>query len=481
MNAISLINKFHLTQHLNIYRVIVGIGFIIAMVLVLATPLQLPDPDDWAYYHAVRNFSEGHFTVDNYTQYQQAQETIQQGGVLLQYLPIGPDKWALEKAPGVVFYLIPFYKIGIPRWGNVLLALGMVIVTFVLLKRLRDERAAMIGSLLMLFTPISLVMLNRIYMDTYASLAFLVMGGGLYIYYRLERNNLTPVKGGTVLFLAFFFTGWSVFVRYTNLPIAVILALHLVVTRFIAWRKGQETGIKSEILPLVLGIGLPVLALLLYDYFVFGSPLRYSYSYSPYPIKFAFQYIGQTFNGESIPLQILQFNLQAAARNWLIGFPLLIIGIPGFIVVLYQKFADFFKRSQPEGKWSSLRSELPWDILLVLIGWFVTVFFLYLTYEWTAGIQKGGGFVIFDRFLLPGLFPIAVICALVMARFPWKVLIPVMVILMAFGAILYTQWALDLHILPDWLTERTLESRWPGYIFPPWSTPEGGFEFPWGR
>ncbi len=163
---IASINKLHWRQYLTLNKIIVGIGFIIATVLVLTTPLQKPDPDDWAYYYAVRNFSQGHFTVNNQTQLQQATETVKQGGALLQYLPLEYNKWALEKAPGVVFYLIPFYKMGIPRWGNVLLALGMVIVTFVVLKRLRDERAAMIGSLLMLFTPISLVMLNRVYMDT---------------------------------------------------------------------------------------------------------------------------------------------------------------------------------------------------------------------------------------------------------------------------------------------------------------------------
>jgi hypothetical protein len=466
MNAIWSIRKLRLKEHLNLYRFIVGISFVAATALILISPLQLPDPDDWAYYNATRNFSVGHFTVDNYEQYQQAQETAEQGGVLLQYLHIDHNKWALEKAPGVVFYLVPFYKMGIPRWGNVLLALGTVIVTFILLKRLRDERAAMIGSLLMLFTPISLVMFNRIYMDTYASLAFLVMGGGLYFYYHLERSKITPLKGGILLFLAFFFTGWSVIVRYTNLPIAVIIALHWAATRFIAWRKGQETKLKTEIIPLALGIGLPVLALLLYDYYIFGSPLKYSYSFSPYPIKFAFQYIGQNYNGESVPWLIFQYNLQAAARNWLIGFPLLIIGIPGFLVALYFKF---FKRSQPEGKWSSLRSELPWGILLVLIGWFIAVFFLYLTYEWTAGIQNGGGFVILDRFLLPGLFPVVVIGALIMARSPGKILIPVMLILVAGGVLIYAQWAWDLHILPGWLTARTLESRWPGYIFPPWS------------
>ncbi len=439
------------------------------MVLVLATPLQKPDPDDWAYYHAVRNFSQGHFTVDNRTQLEQARETMQAGGALLQYLPLDYNKWALEKAPGVVFYLVSFEKMGIPRYGNVLLALGMVIVTYLLLKRMRDERVAMIGSLLILFTPIGLVMLNRVYMDTYASLAFLVMGGGLYIYYHLEREKLTPVKGGILLFLAFFFTGWSVITRYTNLPIAVILALHLVITRLIAWRKGQRTGILPEIIPLALGIGLPATAILVYDYFIFGSPLKYSYSFSPYPIKFAFQYIGQEFSGESVPLQIIRYNLAGFSRNLLIGFPLMIIGIPGFVVVLYHKLAAFFHRDRPEGKWSSLRSDLPWNILLILIGWFISVFFLYPMYQWTAGIKGGGGFVIFDRFLLPGLFPVVLIGALVMARFPLVVLIPVMAILVAFAGVLYAQWALDLHILPDWLTARTLESRWPGYIFPPWT------------
>lgn len=76
----------------------------------------------------------------------------------------------------------------------------MVIVTFVLLKRLRDEKAAMIGSLLMLFTPISLVMSNRAYMDTFASLAFLAIGGGLYIYYHLEKGNLRPWTAGILPF-----------------------------------------------------------------------------------------------------------------------------------------------------------------------------------------------------------------------------------------------------------------------------------------
>ena len=146
--------------------------------------------------------------------------------------------------------------------------------------------------------------------------------------------------------------------------------------------------------------------------------------------------------------------------------------------MLYQKVAVLFRRRRSAEGRTGPGSELPWGVFFVLIGWFFFVFFLYMTYEWTAGLQKGGGFVIFDRFCLPGLFPVAIVGALIMARFPYRLLIPVMVIIVAFGAVLYAQWALDLHILPGWMTERTLESRWPGYIFPPWT--EAGVQFyPW--
>jgi hypothetical protein len=483
MNSLVSNLRRRAIPYITFSRIIVGIGFVIAMALVLAAPVQMPDPDDWAYYHGVHNFAQDQFTINNQTEYREAMETVRHGNILLQYLPIAYNKWALEKAPGYVFYLVPFQKIGLPRYGNVLLALGMVIVTFILLKRLRDEKTAMIGSLLLLFTPISLVMLNRAYMDTYASLAFLVIGGGLYLYYHLERSRCSPLKGGTLLFLAFFFTGWSVITRYTNLPVAVMLALHLLITRFIAWRRGQDFGVRSEVLPLLLGAGLPLLAIALYDYYVFGSPLTYGYKLTPFPIKFAFQYLGQVYAGESIPVQIVRYNLQGFGRNLFIGFPLLIIGIPGFMIVLFVKLAARFQTIRASEKWASLRVELPGDVLWLLMGWFVFVFFLYLTYEWTAGIQQGGGFVLLNRFLLPGLFPVVVICALILARFPYRALIPVMVVVVAFGSLLYAQWAWNLHILPAWLTVRTLESRWPGYVFAPWvkypPADSGGPMFPW--
>jgi hypothetical protein len=431
--------------------------------LALGIRVQMSDPDDWAYYYGVQNFAQGHLTVDSQTHSEQVSEAQRQGGQLIQYYDIGNNKWALEKAPGYVFYMIPFQLLGIPRFGNGLLALGMVLVTFILLKRLRDEKTAMIGSLLMLFAPMSMVMLNRSYMDTFASMSFLVTGGGLYIYYHLEKNKLSAIKSGILLFLACFFIGWSVLTRYTNLPVALVLLLHLVITRFVSWRRREKTNIRTETIAVLLGIGLPVAALILYNYVVFGSPLDYGYNYTRFPINFAFQYLGQVNqSGQSLPLQIILNNLKAAPRALLLGFPLLIIGIPGFLAVLFFKTKALFQGKTIIGKWSSLHNEISWDILLILTGWFVSVFFLYLTYEWTADFQGAGSFVTFDRFYLPGLFPVAVIGALILARFPNYLYIPVLLILAAFGSILYAQWALNLNILPAWLTNGGRGGRFPG-------------------
>jgi hypothetical protein len=250
--------------------------------------------------------------------------------------------------------------------------------------------------------------------------------------------------------------GWSVVCRYTNATVAVVLALHWLITWAIEWRKGEHPRIKKEILPVILGVGLPVLTLGLYNYFVFGSPFDNGYHYTRFDTSFAYQYFGQvTHYGDLTPLQIIINNLRKMPLAFLTGFPLLVIGFPAFCVVLYHKLAGFFHRKNVSGTWSSLRKEIPWDILLVLIGWFMGVFLLYLMYTWTAKADymgPGGSLISFDRFYLPGLFPIAVICALIIVRFPCMLYIPFTVLLVGFGSLVYVQWAWELNILPNWFS-----------------------------
>jgi hypothetical protein len=125
------------------------------------------------------------------------------------------------------------------------------------------------------------------------------------------------------------------------------------------------------------------------------------------------------------------------------GFPLLATGIPGFGMVLYRKFTASRQRGISSGSGQGLNTGLPRDILLVLVGWFISVFGLYLTYEFTAEyLGNGSSLIRFARFYLPGLFPVVIICALVMARLPRKLYIPLLAALVIVGAVIYTQYIL---------------------------------------
>jgi len=279
------------------------------------------------------------------------------------------------------------------------------------------------------------------------------MGGGLYLYYHLNILKLSPRMCKVILFLSCLLAGWSVVCRYTNVLVVALFALHYLVTRLILLRKREIKRITTEILPVLLGSGIPISTLLIYDYLVFGSPLDYGYHYSSLPIKFAFQYLGQVSqNGGSVPGQIILANLKYMPRHLLLGFPLLVIGIPAFLVVLLSRFMAIWKKGQTKVRWRRLNLELPWDITLILTGWFVFVFSLYLTYEWTATFRGLGAFITFDRFYLPGLFPIVVVCSIIMVRFPFKLYIPSKLIIVAFSLLLFTQTIMNHNILPNWIS-----------------------------
>jgi hypothetical protein len=270
-----------------------------------------------------------------------------------------------------------------------------------------------------------------------------VMGGGLYFLYFLEREKWRRVKGGAVLFTAFLLISWSVVTRQSNLLIAVIFALHYSIVRIIAFCKGDRSWLRPEIPAVILGVGLPMAALLLYNYFVFGSALDYGYKHTMFPVKFAYEYLGQVnAGGQSVPLKIISDNLKTVPLALLKGFPLLVIGVPALFAVLWQKFSR--QQSSPPGLWAGLRTELPWDTLLVLAGWFLSVFALYMMYEFTAEfLKESASFFRYARYYLPGLFPVAVVCALVIARLPRKFSLPLMVLVLASGVFFYLQVALN--------------------------------------
>ena len=55
-------------------------------------------------------------------------------------------------------------------------------------------------------------------------------------------------------------------------------------------------------------------------------------------------------------------------------------------------------------------------------------------------LGDGSSLVRFARFYLPGLFPVVIISALTIVRLPWKLYIPVLVIAVIIGSIIYTNY-----------------------------------------
>ena len=87
-------------------------------------------------------------------------------------------------------------------------------------------------------------------------------------------------------------------------------------------------------------------------------------------------------------------------------------------------------------------TEVPRPVAWLLIGWFVAVYGLYFLYEWTSTPQmRNMHYMVLDRFYLPGLFPLAVIAALVLARMPKKLALGGAAALVILGAGLFVTWA----------------------------------------
>ncbi len=413
------------------YRIIVVFGFVITIALVFIVPDRFKEPDDWAYRYATKNLSHGRLTVDNALHQQQVAEAQKQGGQLGQYVQIGPDKWAFEKTPGYAYFLAPFYLLGIPQLANILLAVALVLLTFILLKRLMGERAACIGSLLILFNPVSLAMLQREFMDSYASLALPGIGGGLYALFCLNKSVLKPRIAACMLFMSGLFLGMGVATRYTDAVIIAVFALHFLVIQIQTLRTGQCSSVLREGLMFGLGAAIPLGLLMAYQNSVFGAPFTYGYEYTKGNVKFAYDYLG-----EPRAWQIIGDNLKNMWRPLITGFPLLLAAVPGMILLFWQKVSAVvpaLRRYQGKTEMQTLSK----DITFLMAGWWGAIFGLYMMYEWTTNQRSSGPFIIVTRFYMPALLPLVVLAVYGIIRLPNKVVIGLMAVAMAVGAALF--------------------------------------------
>ena len=406
-----------------LYRGAALLAFIIAQIAVLSVPLKMQEPDDWAFRYAAQHFAHGQLTIEDSQFVLDSQEIWQHGGQLICFGKVPGNRWALTWAPGYAFYLTPFEAAGIPWLGASIISLGLAAVLYLLLRRLRDEKTALFGVIILLFTPLYLAMWQRVYMDTLAATALSGMGGGLYLYYWLSPQEGSRWRAVSLL-LAGFLLAASVAVRYTNISILLVFLIH-----FLFMTGRAAIGHKVFLRPLLFfgtGLVLPLAGLMAYQAVVFGSPLIYGGHYSQLPATFAWDYLGTP-----AAYNIVRSNVIQLWAPLLIGIPALFLSLPAMLVAGYGKIFT----GQIRG-WE----ELPGHAWWLLAGWFLAVFGLFLFYEWTAGLQTALiPFILATRFYLPALFPLALMAALALAHFPARIWGNILTALVVIGIVFFIQ------------------------------------------
>ncbi|MCL2140657.1 MAG: hypothetical protein FWH42_03120 [Dehalococcoidia bacterium] len=413
------------TSHLSrprLYRGLVAVGLLLSFLLALFMPQHIKEGRDWSVQYAVQNIASGNLTIDSDTFDKQNQEAIDNGGSLDWYQRIDTQRWGYIDAPGYVFFLLPFHFLHASFLGNCLLAIGMTIVIYLLLKQLKGELVACLGALLWLVSPVALAMFQRTYADTFAIASFIGIGGGLYIYYLLRREELGSKAKAVLLALAGLGIGWGVWASYANVWIAGLFISHFIYLQIRLRLIGRRSEVAWTPLWFFLGLFIPLTGLLLYQKAVFGSVFSYGFQYNTLPVSFNTIFIGQ--------------NIKQGLVAWLVGFPLL---IPGLAALVWELRFN----ANPSQKYFSN------EVLLLLGGWVTAVFVLYLTYEWTARADLFGmPFIIPARYVLPGLLPLLLLSVVWLDKISSKALVYISIPLLLWGVVFFAQSAVSYPEVP---------------------------------
>jgi hypothetical protein len=246
-----------------------------------------------------------------------------------------------------------------------------------------------------------------------------------------------------VLFLSGLLMSWSVVARYTNVLVVALFALHFGISRCCFFFKGRCMEAVKQTAPFLSGITVSMCALLVYNYAVFGSALDYGYRHSRFSINFVFTYFFEA-NPQSGFLfrEIIRGNLRNLPVSLLAGFPVLAVALPGMAYAAWRKARGVLKRlrNKPLKISGQHLPEIPFIVRALLISWFLAVYGLYFLYEWTSTpLMETQHFMTVVRFYHPGLFPLVIITALILAHAPKKPVILLITAFVIFGIVLFLQ------------------------------------------
>lgn len=426
--------------HLKWGTVVILLSIIIAFVWPYDhSRLRIPDP--WTYEVAAQNLSNRLFVLTN-EQIATNQTYVRlAGGILSQYLEISDGRWVLRQSFGYPLLLAPFHKIGMPQLVNLVLAGWALWLTYRLLCRWFPSQTGipLIGTLLLAWTPMTMLATHYIYMDTFAAGVLLTISGCLLsiwgenegvVLYRAKAKVKKKKRGSAqsvasavhrrpygLLFAAGLTCGWAVVTRSSNLLPVLVLGSFFLYLVWCQWRLTSQVNWLS-IASFALGGLIALTVLLAYNRYVFGGFFTTGYSL---PIGDDIYYLWkgrpateingvETWIVEGGFLAIVKtifLHIGLWSRPALLAWPILPITLMGTMLIFIQK------RVTP--------------LFVFLLLWILAVYVLYagvvffgVTRALTASGQEGWNFFVATRYLFPATWPFIILALDWISRWPVK-------------------------------------------------------------
>lgn len=402
-----------------VYWVVSVVLFLIPLAITTFIPhdqrrLRMPDP--WGYEVATHKFSQGNWSLTNEQVTQARSDVRLRGGSLDQYVPISEDQWVFRQSPGYPLMLAPFYRLGIPRIATLLLALGAFFILHRLLLRWYDAQIALTGTVLLAWSPITLLAFHYLYMDTYASGVLLLISGGILLWYESQQHNSHFTW--LIIFIAGASGGWAVVVRNVNvLPLAVLIGYF-----FLIWRQRRQQNYKQvwpELLIFTLGLALGISGLLLYNFVTFGQFISTGYAYpSPDDPMFLWKGDPVTVLPSGMKTWVAEGTIGAIIRAvldhillWIkpatLGWPFLpLVPISLVGAIWHKRFTQ--------------RTAFLWLWILAVYAFYAGIVFFGVTRILTVPANQLWGFFAGTRYLFPATLPFVLLTVDQLTRWPRK-------------------------------------------------------------
>jgi hypothetical protein len=360
------------------------VGFALFALIVLTRPSALLEPDDYAYRASIVALTHGHVLLSTV----QYHALAHQVGTIAQWHHLASGLWISEKNPGYPFLAAPFALAHLLRLAPLAFGALGAVGLYHGARAWLGRGAGALAVWLFCFSGAALTFAWRSTMPSFTDASLVAAGAGGLLWTML-RADATPRRRLLVGLASFAAMEAAVAVRYTNvieLGVAVLAVLVLGRRCAVSWRT--TAAWLASVVSLVV-------AVLGFDEWAYGHAT--STGYSTGEISFSLSSLGAN-------LRAMPAHLTRAMPLWLLAALAL-----GAIALRLGRRAgvDDLERA------TRVRDGV---VALVLGAGWLGLWFLYLTYTWTAG-QLGGGpggssiTVHVIRFYLPALGLLALLGA----------------------------------------------------------------------